>query len=123
MNVPNPKTTAEQNPLEMGLVVLTAGLIAGFLLPTPRGVNESMGATANKLRTRAREAGAELLGKAQRVAEDSLGAAKEEAAAQGFTADTMREQASAFTKRVKEAVSESAKREGLVGDDGRERSV
>ena len=109
-------TTADQHPLEVGLVALAAGLIAGLALPTPNAVNRTVGPAADRLRTRTREAGAEMLEKGKRVAKAAVSAVKEEADAQGLTFDRLREKTGEIADRGIEAGKESAEREGLAPD-------
>jgi ElaB/YqjD/DUF883 family membrane-anchored ribosome-binding protein len=77
----------EQHPWEVGLACLAAGLLVGLALPTPERVNRVAGPTAERLRHRAREAGAEVLDKGKRVARAAAQAAKQEAQQQGLTSD------------------------------------
>jgi ElaB/YqjD/DUF883 family membrane-anchored ribosome-binding protein len=107
-------TTADQHPLEVGLVALAAGLITGLALHTPATVNRKLGPTADRLRDRTREAGNEMLQKGKRVAEAAVSAVKDEAQAQGLTPDRLREKASAVGDRAREAGMQSAQREGLT---------
>jgi ElaB/YqjD/DUF883 family membrane-anchored ribosome-binding protein len=105
--------TADQHPLEVGLIALAAGLIAGLALPTPAPVNRTVGPAADRLRQRTREAGAEVVRKGRRVAEAAVSAVKEEAEAQGLTPERLREKAGAVAERAKQAGTEAADREGL----------
>lgn len=107
-------TTADQHPIELGLVCLAAGVIAGLALPTPSAVNEKLGPTADRLRDRARESGQEMLEKGKRVASAAVSAVKEEAQSQGLTPERLREKATAVAERAKEAGKESARNEGLA---------
>jgi len=107
-------TTVEHHPLEVGLAALAAGLVAGLILPTPDAVNRAVGPTADKLRARTQEAGAQMLEKGKRVAEAATGALQEEAEAQGLTPDKLKEKAAAVADRAKEATKDSAGREGLT---------
>ena len=107
-------TTTEHHPLEVGLVALAAGLIAGLAIPTPNAINRSVGPAADRLRTRTREAGNEMLQKGKRVAEAAVAAVKEEAEAQGLTPERLRNKASAVVDRAKDAGQEAANREGLT---------
>lgn len=107
-------TTAQEHPLEVGLVGLAAGLIAGLLLPTPDVVHRSVGGAADRLRDRARESGSEMLAKGKRVAQAAVSAVKDEAQAQGLTPERLREQASAVAERAGEAGQEKAREEGLA---------
>jgi ElaB/YqjD/DUF883 family membrane-anchored ribosome-binding protein len=85
-------TTAEERPLELGLVCLAAGVIAGLALRTPRAVHRMAGPTADELRRRTREAGREMMDKGRRVAQAAMSAAKDEAEAQGLTPEGMRQE-------------------------------
>jgi hypothetical protein len=78
-------TTAEQHPLEVGLACLATGLIAGLALPTPGPIQRRIGPAAERLRERTKEAGREMMAKGRHVAQAAVGAAKEEAKAQGLT--------------------------------------
>jgi ElaB/YqjD/DUF883 family membrane-anchored ribosome-binding protein len=78
-------TTADEHPLELGLVCLAAGVIAGLSLPTPNAVNRVAGPTADRLRQRAKETGEEMMEKTKRVARAATTAVKEEARNQGLT--------------------------------------
>jgi ElaB/YqjD/DUF883 family membrane-anchored ribosome-binding protein len=107
-------TTTEQHPIEVGLVALAAGVIAGLALPTPNVVNRTVGPTADRLRNRTREMGNELMEKGKRVARAATTAIKPEAEAQGLTPDRLGEKAAATADRAIEAGKETAKREGLA---------
>jgi ElaB/YqjD/DUF883 family membrane-anchored ribosome-binding protein len=107
-------TTADHHPLEVGLVALAAGLIAGLAMPTPNVVNRRLGPTADRLRDRTREAGSEMLEKGKRVAEAAATAVKEEAQAQGLTPEGLRDKAAAVADRAREAGKQTAEREGLA---------
>jgi len=109
--------TVDHHPLELGFAALAAGVVGGLLLPTPDAVNRAVGPTADKLRDRTREAGVEMLEKGKRVAEAATSAVKEEAEAQGMTADNLRDKVTAVVDRAKEATKDSAHREGLSTDN------
>ncbi|QYM79922.1 DUF3618 domain-containing protein [Horticoccus luteus] len=70
--------TAEDHPLALGLGCLAAGVAIGLALPTPRRMKELAGPTADRLRTRAREAGRDVLERGKRVAAAASQAVKEE---------------------------------------------
>lgn len=106
--------TAEQHPLELGLVCLAAGLVAGLLIPTAEALNRTVGGKADRLRDRTREAGHDMLEKGKRVADAAISAVKEEAEAQGLTPDHLREKAAAVADRGTEAGKQSARDEGLT---------
>ncbi len=105
--------TAEQHPLELGLVCLAAGLVAGLLIPTADAVNRSIGDKADRLRDRTREAGHEMLEKGKRVADAAVSAVKEEAEAQGLTPDHLREKVAAVADSGTEAGKQTAREQGL----------
>ena len=107
-------TTADQHPLEVGLVALAAGLIAGLAMPTPNAVNRKIGPAADRLRDRTRQAGTEMLEKGKRVAEAAATAVKEEAQAQGLTPEALRDKATAVADRAREAGKQTAEQEGLT---------
>lgn len=106
--------TANEHPLEVGLVALAAGLMAGLALPTPQAVNRTVGPAADRLRARTREAGSEMIEKGKRVAEAAASAVKEEAKAQGLTPERLREKAGALGEHAQEAAGEMAHRTGLA---------
>ncbi len=108
-------TTADQHPLEVGLVALAAGLIFGLAVPTPNAINRSVGPTADRLRQRTRDAGTEMIEKGKRVAEAAVSAVKQEADAQGLTPERLREKAAAVADKAKDAGQQAAKREGMTG--------
>jgi ElaB/YqjD/DUF883 family membrane-anchored ribosome-binding protein len=109
-------TTADQHPLEVGLVALAAGLIAGLMVPTPNVINRKVGPIADRLRARTRDRGSEILERGKRVAEAAVHAAKDEAEFQGLTPDRLREKASAVADRAREAGEQTARHEGLTSD-------
>jgi len=115
--------TANQHPLEVGLVALAAGLLAGLAVPTPNVINRSVGATADRLRDRTREAGNEMLQKGKRVAEAAVSAVTQEAQAQGLTAERLKEKAAAVAEKAKDAGQKAANREGLTGIQSRSEST
>jgi len=100
-------------PLAAGLGFLALGLIAGLALPRTRKEDEMMGETADELRARARETGQELLDRGQRAARAAVETAKQEAQAQGFTAENLSSKVSKVAGDVKQAAMESARQEGL----------
>jgi ElaB/YqjD/DUF883 family membrane-anchored ribosome-binding protein len=107
-------STADHHPLEVGLVALAAGLIAGLAIPTPNAINRSLGPSADRLRRRTRDAGNEMIQKGKRVAEAAMSAVKEEAEAQGLTPEHLRGKAAAVAERGKEAGEQAASREGVT---------
>jgi ElaB/YqjD/DUF883 family membrane-anchored ribosome-binding protein len=107
-------STTDHHPLEVGLAALAVGLIAGLAIPTPNAINRSVGPTADRLRSRTREAGNEMLQKGKRVADAAVAAVKEEAEAQGLTPERLRSKAGAVAERAKDAGQEAASREGLT---------
>ncbi len=107
-------TTAVRHPLEVGLVALAAGVIAGLVLPTPHAVNRTVGPVADRLRDRTREAGSEMLEKGRRVADAAISAVKSEAEAQGLTPEHLGKQVAAVGERAKDTVQQEARQEGLA---------
>jgi len=114
--------TAEQHPLELGLVCLAAGLVAGLLIPTADAVNRTVGETADRLRDRTREAGHEMLEKGKRVADAAVSAVKEEAEAQGLTPEHLGEKAAAVADRGTEAGKRTAQEQGFTANAPRPNS-
>jgi hypothetical protein len=116
-------TTADQHPIEVGLACLAAGVAAGLALPTPPPVNRLAGPAMDRIRQRTRDAGAEILEKGKRVANAAGAAIKSEAEAQGLSIDRLREKSGAVASRAKNAVAESAQREGILPGNSGERSA
>jgi ElaB/YqjD/DUF883 family membrane-anchored ribosome-binding protein len=106
--------TADHHPLEVGLVALAAGLMVGLAMRTPSAVNRKLGPAADRLRERTREAGSEMFQKGKRVAEAAAHAVKQEAEAQGLTAERLRSSATHIAERAREAGQQTAEREGLT---------
>lgn len=77
--------TADEHPVELGLGCLAVGVLVGLALPTPSPVNRLAGPTVDRLRTRTREAGREMLQKGKRVVQAATDAARHEAESQGLT--------------------------------------
>jgi len=102
-------STAEHNPLGLGLMVLGIGVIAGLALPTPKIVHRAVGPGVDRLRERTREAGSELLEKGKRIAEAATSAAEAEAEAQGV----MPESATAPKQNQNSQQDERSQREKL----------
>lgn len=107
-------STADRHPLEVGLVALAAGLIAGLALPTPHAVNRTVGPAADRLRTRTREAGTEMFEKGRRVARAAVSAVKEEADAQGLTPEHLHDQLAAVGERAQDRAKQEARQQGLT---------
>lgn len=77
--------TVDQHPLEIGLGCLALGALVGLALPTPAPVNRLAGPTVDRLRTRTRDAGRDILQKGRKVVQAATDAARQEAQAQGLT--------------------------------------
>lgn len=101
-------TTADQHPLEVGLGCLALGIVAGLAIPTPPPVNRLAGPTVDRLRSRTREAGREMLEKGRRVAQAASDAVREEAQSQGLTVDRLKSSAAAVGQRAESAIREAA---------------
>jgi hypothetical protein len=111
-------TTADQYPIEVGLGLLALGLIAGLSLPTPQKVNQLAGPTADRLRRRARETGRDYVERGRHVVQAAASAVKEEARAQGLTAEALRQKATSVAERAKQAATDTARNEGVVPQQG-----
>jgi hypothetical protein len=77
-------------------------------------VNRSLGPTVDRLKQQTREKGSELVEKGKRVVQAATSAAKEEAQAQGLTAEKLRGEARAVASRASDAGMASARQEGLA---------
>jgi hypothetical protein len=116
--------TTTQHPIEVGLGLLLLGVVAGLALPTPRKVNQVVGPRADRLRERAREAGKNLVDRGSNVVRAAATAVRDEAQTQGLTPGALKEKAAAVAGHAKDAATESARQEGMVGSEigNRERS-
>lgn len=107
-------TTTREHPLEVGLGLLALGVVAGLAIPTPRKVNQVVGPRVDRLKSRARQAGQDLVSRGRHVVEAAANAARDEARSQGLTADQLREKAGAVADRAKQAASDTAHSEGMA---------
>ena len=82
--------TLHQNPIAAGAVVFGLGAALGLLLPETRQENQWMGQARDQVLHKAQETVQDVGMKAQIVAEEAFGAAKQEAKAQGLTPDPER---------------------------------
>ncbi len=73
-----------EQPLILGALGIAFGAVLGAILPATRREDELMGGARDDLLQQAKEAGADQLHKARRVAEEAGEAAKEEAERQGL---------------------------------------
>jgi len=79
--------TLRQNPMAAGAVALGLGAALGLLIPETRQENEWMGEARDRVLHKAQETVQEVGLKAQIVAEEAIGAAKQEAKSQGLAPD------------------------------------
>jgi ElaB/YqjD/DUF883 family membrane-anchored ribosome-binding protein len=79
--------TLQQNPMAVGAVALGLGAALGLLIPETRQENEWMGETRDRVLHKAQETVQDVGLKAQIVAEEAIGAATQEAKAQGLAPD------------------------------------
>lgn len=82
--------TMRQNPMAVGAVALGMGAALGLLIPETRQENEWLGEARDRVLHKAQETVQEVGLKAQIVAEEAIGAAKQEAKAQGLAPDQER---------------------------------
>ncbi len=115
--------TADQHPIELGLGILALGVVAGLAIPTPDKLNEVVGPKVDRVRDRAREAGRDLVSRGKHVVQAAANAARQEAQSQGITPEALREKAAAVAQRSKEAVTETAREEGVLSDENATRGT
>jgi len=79
--------TLRQNPMAAGAVALGLGAAIGLLIPKTQQENQWMGEARDRVLHKAQETVQEVGLKAQIVAEEAIGAAKQEATARGLAPD------------------------------------
>jgi gas vesicle protein len=105
----------EQNPLAVGAATLTLGVIAGFSLPSTNKEDELLGERRDQFLDTVKETGQEVLEKGKHIAETAVDKVKQEAEAQGLTADNLVDKVKAVGRETKNAVTEEAKKQNLTG--------
>ena len=108
------RNVVDHHPVEVGLGLLALGVLAGLAIPTPQKVNQFAGPTADRLRQRVRETGQDYVQRGKHVAQAAVSAVKDEARAQGFTTDGLREKAASVVEHGKQAAVETARQEGIA---------
>jgi hypothetical protein len=108
--------TMEENPLMVGAAVLALGVIAGLAVPSTDKEDELMGETRDHLLNDVKEAGQQALDKGKHVAEAVVDKVKEEAQAQGLTAENVVDKVKNVAKEATNTVKEEAKRQNLTPD-------
>ena len=98
----------EEYPLAMGAAAMAVGVLAGLCLPRTRTEDRLMGEQADAVKERAREMGEQALESGKEVARAGADAAASEAQPGGAA-----EKIKHVVQDVKQAASESARREGL----------
>lgn len=111
------KEATEQYPLLVGLGCAALGMMAGFLLPRTRREDEAFGETAQDIRDRGYEMGAEAVERGRAVASSTATAAMERAEQEGLTPSAMADHASNVASKVKESAKEAMHEEGLTSEE------
>lgn len=106
--------TADEHPLSLGLGCLAAGVLIGLALPTPKPVDRLAGPSVDRLRSRTRQAGRDMMQKGRRVMQAASDAAKHEAQAQGLTPEQLRQNVSGTPEHSANAGAEGAVRTAPV---------
>ncbi len=107
----------EERPLAVGAACVGLGLIVGLLIPESRKEQELLGEHADELKRKAREAGADLVERGERVAKAAASAADSEMEKQGIKPRAMEGQSPSGEnllergKQVAEAAVKGAKDE------------
>jgi len=68
-------STAESNPLGLGIAALASGFLIGMLLPSTNVENEKLGPKADQLKEQAKETASEAVDRGKQVAQDAASAA------------------------------------------------
>jgi hypothetical protein len=68
-------STAESNPLGLGIAALASGFLIGMLLPSTNVENERLGPKADQLKEQAKETASEAVDRGKQVAQDAASAA------------------------------------------------
>jgi ElaB/YqjD/DUF883 family membrane-anchored ribosome-binding protein len=117
----------QEQPLVLGALGIAIGAALGAGLPSTRRENQWMGEKRDELLHRTKETGEEQLHKAQRVAEATQQAAKEEADRQGLTREAAEEQlrqtrskAQSVAEAARDAAKDEAERQHLTREAAEE---
>ncbi|HEU5078891.1 MAG TPA: DUF3618 domain-containing protein [Opitutaceae bacterium] len=102
--------TTREHPVEVGLGLLLAGVVVGLALPTPRKVNQVVGARADRLRQRAREMSRQLAHRGAEIARAAAEAARKDAEKQPAQAQPTQAPLTATSLPP----SESVRQEGML---------
>jgi gas vesicle protein len=70
-------STAQANPLGLGVASVAAGFLVGMLLPSSRAEDQRLGELSDELKDQARQAGQEALDRGRQVAQDAAHSASE----------------------------------------------
>lgn len=76
-------STAQSNPIGLGVASVAVGFLAGMLLPASRAEDERMGTLADELKQQAREVGQEAVDRGKLVAQEAAHSASEAAQQRG----------------------------------------
>jgi uncharacterized protein DUF3618 len=90
-------STAQANPLGLGVASVAMGFLVGMLLPTSRVEDARLGDLSDELKHQAREAGHEALDRGKQVAQDAAHSASEAVQESG------REQGEQFAESMRQS--------------------
>jgi hypothetical protein len=91
-------STAESNPLGLGIAALAGGFLIGMLIPSTNVENQKLGPKADELKSQAKDAASEAVDRGKQVAQEAASAA----------ADTAKEQGQQQAGEMKSSVQQGA---------------
>jgi gas vesicle protein len=97
-------STAQANPLGLGVASVAIGFLAGMVLPSSRAEDARLGELSDELKQQARDAGHEALDRGKQVAQDAAHSASEAAQESG------REQGEQLAESLRQSAEDVASR-------------
>lgn len=97
-------STAQANPIGLGVASVAVGFLAGMLLPTTRAEDARLGDLSDELRHQAREVGHEALDRGKQVAQEAAQSASQTVQERG------QEQGQALADSVRESAEDIGSR-------------
>jgi hypothetical protein len=96
---------ADEYPLAIGAAFAAIGVLVGLALPHTRKEDELMGERSDELLDAAKEKGEQLLESGKAIGERLVEAAKDEAAGQGLTGESMQSEVTSLGQKASEVIS------------------